>query len=170
MTYTPPKVWKWNAESGGEFASINRPIAGATHDKELPVGEHPFQLHSLATPNGVKVTVMFEELLQDTTAFLAWLEPIHSFRPTVDRHFELEILGALLHKAYSTLCFDIFQERKQDSDDVKDTDINSAILCADRLLSPMLVGLLKRYETLLVCSDERKDSDVAQQRLNSWTH
>ena len=62
-TYTPPEVWTWEAESGGKFASINRPIAGATHDKELPVGKHPFQLYSLATPNGVKVTVMFEELL-----------------------------------------------------------------------------------------------------------
>ena len=61
--YTPPDVWKWEAESGGAFASINRPIAGATHDKELPIGKHPFQLYSLATPNGVKVTVMFEELL-----------------------------------------------------------------------------------------------------------
>jgi GST-like protein len=62
-TYTPPKVWTWEQKSGGQFASINRPIAGATHDKELPVGEHPFQLYSLATPNGVKVTVMLEELL-----------------------------------------------------------------------------------------------------------
>ncbi len=62
-TYTPPKVWTWEAESGGRFASINRPISGPTHDKELSVGEHPFQLYSLATPNGVKVTVMFEELL-----------------------------------------------------------------------------------------------------------
>ena len=61
--YTPPEVWKWDAENGGHFASINRPIAGATHDKELPVGKHPFQLYSLATPNGVKVTIMFEELL-----------------------------------------------------------------------------------------------------------
>ena len=61
--YTPPEVWKWDAENGGRFASINRPIAGATHDKELPVGKHPFQLYSLATPNGVKVTIMFEELL-----------------------------------------------------------------------------------------------------------
>lgn len=61
--YEPPKVWKWNTESGGKFANINRPIAGATHDKELPVGANPFQLYSLATPNGVKVTVMFEELL-----------------------------------------------------------------------------------------------------------
>ena len=61
--YIPPKVWKWDAENGGHFASINRPIAGATHDKELPVGTHPFQLYSLATPNGVKVTIMFEELL-----------------------------------------------------------------------------------------------------------
>ncbi|MDO8401658.1 MAG: glutathione-dependent disulfide-bond oxidoreductase [Bradyrhizobium sp.] len=61
--YTPPKVWTWNKESGGKFAGINRPIAGATHDKELPVGRHPLQLYSLATPNGVKVTVMLEELL-----------------------------------------------------------------------------------------------------------
>ena len=61
--YTPPKVWKWDAESGGKFASINRPIAGATHDKELPVGKHPLQLYSLATPNGVKATIMLEELL-----------------------------------------------------------------------------------------------------------
>lgn len=62
--YTPPKVWKWDQESGGRFAKINRPIAGATHDKELPVGEHPFQLYSLGTPNGVKATLMFEELLE----------------------------------------------------------------------------------------------------------
>lgn len=62
-TYTPPKVWKWEPGNGGRFASINRPIAGPTHDKALPVGEHPLQLYSLATPNGVKVTVMLEELL-----------------------------------------------------------------------------------------------------------
>jgi GST-like protein len=61
--YTPPKVWTWDKESGGRFASINRPIAGATHDKKLPVGKHPLQLYSLATPNGVKVTVLLEELL-----------------------------------------------------------------------------------------------------------
>jgi GSH-dependent disulfide-bond oxidoreductase len=61
--YLPPKVWVWNKENGGQFASINRPIAGATHDKELPVGRHPMQLYSLATPNGVKVTIMLEELL-----------------------------------------------------------------------------------------------------------
>lgn len=61
--YTPPKVWKWNTENGGKFANINRPIAGSTHDKDLPVGKHPLQLYSLATPNGVKVTVMLEELL-----------------------------------------------------------------------------------------------------------
>ena len=61
--YTPPKVWEWIKENGGKFASTNRPIAGPTHDKELPVGRHPFQLYSLATPNGQKVTIMFEELL-----------------------------------------------------------------------------------------------------------
>lgn len=62
-TYEPPKVWQWDAESGGKFASINRPIAGATHDAELPIGKHPLQLYSLATPNGVKVTMLLEELL-----------------------------------------------------------------------------------------------------------
>jgi GST-like protein len=61
--YEPPKVWKWESESGGAFANINRPIAGATHEQKLPVGKHPLQLYSLATPNGVKVTVMLEELL-----------------------------------------------------------------------------------------------------------
>ena len=61
--YTPPKVWAWNKANGGRFANTNRPIAGATHDKELPVGKHPFQLYSLGTPNGQKVTIMFEELL-----------------------------------------------------------------------------------------------------------
>jgi len=62
--YTPPKVWSWDKESGGRFASINRPVAGATHEKPLPAGEHALQLHSLATPNGVKVTVLLEELLE----------------------------------------------------------------------------------------------------------
>ena len=61
--YIPPAVWTWNKESGGKFAAINRPIAGPTHDKELPVGRHPLQLYSMGTPNGVKVTVMLEELL-----------------------------------------------------------------------------------------------------------
>ena len=61
--YTPPKVWEWKQGNGGRFANINRPIAGATHDKELPVGKHPMQLYSLGTPNGVKVTIMLEELL-----------------------------------------------------------------------------------------------------------
>ncbi|MDN7127932.1 glutathione-dependent disulfide-bond oxidoreductase [Pseudidiomarina sp. 1APR75-33.1] len=61
--YTPPKVWQWDQESGGKFAKINRPVAGATHKQELPKGEHPLQLYSLATPNGVKVTIMLEELL-----------------------------------------------------------------------------------------------------------
>ena len=73
--YTPPKVWTWDQENGGKFAAINRPISGATHDKDLPRGEHPFQLYSLATPNGVKVTLMFEELLQAGHAaeYDAWL-------------------------------------------------------------------------------------------------
>ncbi|MEP1231701.1 MAG: glutathione-dependent disulfide-bond oxidoreductase [Litorimonas sp.] len=62
--YTPPKVWKWDSENGGAFANINRPISGATHDKTLSIGKHPLQLYSLATPNGVKVTVMLEELLE----------------------------------------------------------------------------------------------------------
>ena len=61
--YLPPKVWTWDTENGGTFASINRPIAGATHDKELPIGKHPLQLYSLATPNGQKVTILLEELL-----------------------------------------------------------------------------------------------------------
>ena len=75
-TYTPPKVWKWDAESGGRFASINRPISGATHEKDLPVGKHPLQLYSLGTPNGVKVTVMLEELLaagHSGAEYDAWL-------------------------------------------------------------------------------------------------
>jgi GST-like protein len=74
--YVPPKIWEWDAESGGRFANINRPIAGATQDKELPIGEHPFQLYSLGTPNGVKVTVMLEELLalgHDGAEYDAWL-------------------------------------------------------------------------------------------------
>lgn len=62
-SYSPPKVWRWEEASGGTFASINRPVAGATHEKALPVGKHPLQLYSLATPNGIKVTVMLEELL-----------------------------------------------------------------------------------------------------------
>ena len=75
-TYTPPKVWTWDKANGGQFANINRPISGATHDKELPVGRHPLQLYSLATPNGVKVTVMLEELLargHSGAEYDAWL-------------------------------------------------------------------------------------------------
>jgi len=78
--YTPPKVWTWTKESGGRFANINRPIAGATQEKELPVGRHPFQLYSVATPNGVKVTVMFEELLakgHTGAEYDAWIIPIN---------------------------------------------------------------------------------------------
>ena len=74
--YTPPAVWKWEKGSGGKFENINRPIAGPTHDKELPVGKHPFQLYSLGTPNGVKATVMFEELLaagHSGAEYDAWL-------------------------------------------------------------------------------------------------
>ncbi|MFI8480325.1 glutathione-dependent disulfide-bond oxidoreductase [Pseudomonas sp. NPDC078700] len=74
--YMPPAVWTWDKESGGKFASINRPIAGPTHDKVLPVGKHPFQLYSLATPNGVKVTIMLEELLalgHSGAEYDAWL-------------------------------------------------------------------------------------------------
>ena len=78
--YTPPKIWTWNKDNGGKFASINRPIAGPTFDKELPVGRHPLQLYSQATPNGVKVTVMLEELLALGHAgaeYDAWLVRIH---------------------------------------------------------------------------------------------
>ena len=74
--YTPPNVWQWNKANGGRFANINRPIAGATHDKDLPVGKHPLQVYSLATPNGVKVTVMLEELLalgHQGAEYDAWL-------------------------------------------------------------------------------------------------
>lgn len=74
--YVPPEVWTWEAPNGGEFASINRPVSGATHEAELPVGEHPFQLYSMGTPNGVKVTVMLEELLEaghDGAEYDAWL-------------------------------------------------------------------------------------------------
>ncbi len=76
QAYEPPKVWTWDAESGGRFANINRPVAGATHDKELPVGKHPIQLYSLGTPNGVKVTVMLEELLalgHEGAEYDAWI-------------------------------------------------------------------------------------------------
>jgi GST-like protein len=75
-TYTPPDVWSWDQENGGKFAKTNRPIAGPTHDKELPRGKHPHQLYSLATPNGVKVTVLFEELLAqgiEAAEYDAWL-------------------------------------------------------------------------------------------------
>ena len=75
-TYVPPKVWTWEQPSGGTFASINRPIAGATHDKELPIGKHPLQLYSMGTPNGVKVTILLEELLAAGHAgaeYDAWL-------------------------------------------------------------------------------------------------
>ena len=74
-TYTPPKVWTWEKPSGGTWANLNRPIAGATHDKELPIGKHPFQLYSMGTPNGVKVTILLEELLAagHDAEYDAWL-------------------------------------------------------------------------------------------------
>ncbi len=78
--YLPPKVWTWNTSNGGKFANINRPIAGPTHDKELPVGRHPLQLYSLGTPNGIKVTVMLEELLAlgyEGAEYDAWLIKIN---------------------------------------------------------------------------------------------
>ncbi len=78
--YTPPAVWEWKPGNGGRFANINRPIAGATHEKELPVGKHPFQLYSLGTPNGVKVTLLLEELLaagHTGAEYDAWLIRIH---------------------------------------------------------------------------------------------
>jgi GST-like protein len=80
MSYTPPKVWSWNAESAGQFSEINRPVAGPTHELKLPVGEHPIQLYSIATPNGVKVTVMLEELLalgHTGAEYDAWLINIY---------------------------------------------------------------------------------------------
>ena len=82
--YTPAAVWTWDKNDDNRFASINRPIAGPTHDKELPVGEHPFQLYSLATPNGVKVTVMLEELLalgHQGAEYDAWITNIMEGRP-----------------------------------------------------------------------------------------
>jgi GST-like protein len=77
--YIPPKVWTWEVPNGGEFQSINRPVSGATHEKALPVGRHPFQLYSMGTPNGVKVTVMLEELLAAgyPAEYDAWLIRIH---------------------------------------------------------------------------------------------
>ena len=80
MSYIPPKVWSWNAESAGQFSKINRPVAGSTHDQKLPVGEHPIQLYSIATPNGVKVTAMLEELLalgHSGAEYDAWLINIY---------------------------------------------------------------------------------------------
>ena len=79
--YVPPKIWVWNKENGGQFANINRPVSGPTHEKQLPVGRHPLQLYSLATPNGVKVTVMLEELLalgHNGAEYDAWLIPINT--------------------------------------------------------------------------------------------
>ena len=95
--YTPPKVWTWDKPNGGLFANINRPIAGPTHEKELPVGRHPLQLYSLGTPNGVKVTIMLEELLalgHSGAEYDAWLIKIG----------EGEQFSMKFHQAW---CFDV---------------------------------------------------------------
>ncbi|NBT57125.1 MAG: glutathione-dependent disulfide-bond oxidoreductase, partial [Betaproteobacteria bacterium] len=79
-SYTPPTIWQWQQANGGRFANINRPVAGATHERVLPVGRHPLQLYSMGTPNGVKVTVMLEELLalgHSGAEYDAWLIRIH---------------------------------------------------------------------------------------------
>ncbi|MFO1402823.1 MAG: hypothetical protein U1F30_16705, partial [Steroidobacteraceae bacterium] len=79
--YVPPKVWVWDKENGGQFANINRPVSGATHEQELPVGKHPLQLYSLGTPNGQKVTIMLEELLElghRGAEYDAWLIKIYT--------------------------------------------------------------------------------------------
>ena len=103
--YTPPRVWQWEKASGGRFAEINRPVAGPTHDKELPVGRHPLQLYSLATPNGVKVTVLLEELLRllSNPPFPTRLQFVHlflrltgQFRPALIRHAPCVVQHALL--------------------------------------------------------------------------
>ena len=99
--YSPPRIWTWSQENGGAWASINRPVSGATHDKELPVGRHPLQLYSLGTPNGVKVTVMLEELLalgHKGAEYDAWLIQ-HRRRRSVRQRFrvrepELQDTGA----------------------------------------------------------------------------
>ena len=88
--YTPPKVWTWDTESGGKFASINRPVSGPTSEKALPVGEHPLQLYSMGTPNGVKVTILLEELLAlgikeaEYDAFYIAVSYTHLTLPTSD--------------------------------------------------------------------------------------
>ena len=97
-TYQPPKVWEWKKNNGGAFANINRPISGATHEKDLPVGSHPLQLYSLGTPNGQKVTIMLEELLalrekRDTQAADALLARLRQDHPQLDIEAELERLG-----------------------------------------------------------------------------
>src|SRR3546814_10478581 len=101
--YVPPKIWTWDKESGGRFANINRPIAGPTHDKDLPIGRHPLQLYSLGTPNGVKVTVMLEELLAAGHAgaeYDAWLINIGEGR-SEEHTSELQ---SLMRISYAVSC------------------------------------------------------------------
>jgi len=112
IAYTPPKIWEWNKESGGRFASINRPISGATHEKELPVGEHQLQLYSLATPNGQKVTIMLEELLASGHAaaeYDAWLIRINEGDQFSSGFVEINPnskIPALLDRSTSTRVFE----------------------------------------------------------------
>ncbi|MCU0828211.1 MAG: glutathione binding-like protein [Tabrizicola sp.] len=102
--YTPPKVWKWEQPSGGAFANINRPIAGATHDKALPVGKHPLQLYSLATPNGIKVTILLEELLEEVNpnskipALMDWANGQRVFESASIMLYLAEKFGAFIPK------------------------------------------------------------------------
>ena len=126
--YTPPQVWTWNKPSGGRFENINRPIAGATHEKELPVGRHPLQLYSLGTPNGVKVTIMLEELLakgHKGAEYDAWLIKIEY---AIDR-FAMETKRLL----------DVLDKRLGESEYVAGPDYT----IADMACFPWYGGLVK---------------------------
>src|SRR3546814_5176632 len=108
--YVPPKIWTWDQDSGGRFANINRPVAGATHDMDLPVGRHPLQLYSLGTPNGVKVTVMLEELLaagHRGAEYDAWLIRINDgdqFSSGFRSEEHTSELQSLMRISYAVFC------------------------------------------------------------------